>query len=260
MMMRSSRIRWWVVTLTAGLTVCATAWLGLWQLSRADTKLAWADQLSMRQAMAPLSWQDLNQVLSKDPAALQQVDAWEPLWHRSIELQGTWLHHATTYLDNRPMSGRVGYFVVTPLLDAASGVSVLVQRGWVPRHMQDRTLVPPVPLTTERVTVLGRFAPAPSKLFELGPEPGALIRQNIDLSEAASEWSLDLLHASVIQLTPELPNDGLLQEWPVIGADVHKHYGYAVQWFSLSSLTLLLYVWFQLIAPRRRSKTLVTPP
>jgi surfeit locus 1 family protein len=34
--------------------------------------------------------------------------------------------------------------------------------------------------------------------------------------------------------------------------DVHKHYGYAVQWFSLTALITGLYVWFQLLRPRRR--------
>ena len=34
-------------------------------------------------------------------------------------------------------------------------------------------------------------------------------------------------------------------------AGVHKHYGYAFQWFALSALILGLYVWFQLIRPRR---------
>jgi surfeit locus 1 family protein len=33
---------------------------------------------------------------------------------------------------------------------------------------------------------------------------------------------------------------------------VHKHYGYAFQWFALSALTCGLYAWFQLIRPRRR--------
>ena len=36
-------------------------------------------------------------------------------------------------------------------------------------------------------------------------------------------------------------------------ADVHKHYGYAFQWFALCALIVGLYVWFQLIRPRRRA-------
>ena len=48
------------------------------------------------------------------------------------------------------------------------------------------------------------------------------------------------------------PGDGLARDWPAPAADVHKHYGYAFQWFSLSALTVILYVWFQVLRPRRR--------
>jgi surfeit locus 1 family protein len=46
------------------------------------------------------------------------------------------------------------------------------------------------------------------------------------------------------------PADGLLRQWPPPAADVHKHYGYAFQWFALSALVLVLYVWFQILRPR----------
>ena len=48
--------------------------------------------------------------------------------------------------------------------------------------------------------------------------------------------------------------DGLLRQWPAPSTGVHKHYGYAFQWFSLCALTLVLYAWFQFIRPRRRLK------
>ena len=50
-------------------------------------------------------------------------------------------------------------------------------------------------------------------------------------------------------------SQGLLRDWPQINAGVQKHYGYAFQWFGLSVLVVLLYVWFQLVRrfylPRR---------
>ena len=48
--------------------------------------------------------------------------------------------------------------------------------------------------------------------------------------------------------------DGLLRQWPEPASDVHKHYGYAFQWFGLSALVIVLYVWFQIIRPRRRAR------
>jgi surfeit locus 1 family protein len=70
----------------------------------------------------------------------------------------------------------------------------------------------------------------------------------------ARESGLPLRPLSVMQLDePGQPPDGLLREWPAPAAGVHKHHGYAFQWFALSALSILLYVWFQLIRPRRRA-------
>jgi len=49
--------------------------------------------------------------------------------------------------------------------------------------------------------------------------------------------------------------DGLLRHWPAPAFDVHKHYGYAFQWFALAALITGLYVWFQLVRPRLRRRT-----
>ena len=39
----------------------------------------------------------------------------------------------------------------------------------------------------------------------------------------------------------------LRRDWPEPTTGVDKHYGYAFQWFGLSVLVVLLYVWFQLV-------------
>jgi surfeit locus 1 family protein len=38
-------------------------------------------------------------------------------------------------------------------------------------------------------------------------------------------------------------------------AGLQKNYGYAFQWFALCALILGLYVWFQLIQPRRKQSS-----
>jgi cytochrome oxidase assembly protein ShyY1 len=49
-------------------------------------------------------------------------------------------------------------------------------------------------------------------------------------------------------------SEGLLREWPVVASGVAKHHGYAFQWFGLSGLIALLYVWFQIVQPRRQKR------
>ncbi len=52
-------------------------------------------------------------------------------------------------------------------------------------------------------------------------------------------------------------SEGLLREWPQAATGVEKHYGYAFQWFGLALLIALLYVWFQIVRPRFKSKVTV---
>ena len=174
--------------------------------------------------------------------------------HRRITLEGRWVGGRTVYLDNRPMDGRAGFYVVTPLA-LADGDAVLVQRGWVPRDAADRSRVPQVATPEAVVRVDGRIAPPPSRLFELGAEQQGVIRQNLDLDAFGRETGLRLRPLSVQQLdAPGAPADGLLRRWPAPAVDVHKHYGYAFQWFALASLITGLYVWFQLVRPRLRRR------
>jgi surfeit locus 1 family protein len=236
------RARFWWLTLATVLAVAATGALGTWQLGRAAQKEALRTQREQRQAMPPVGWNEL-----RDAQAGLTLHA---LFDRAVRIEGRWLHEATVFLDNRALEGRPGFIVVTPLQMEGSAVHLLVQRGWVPRRFDDRTAVPALPQTHGQVTVEGRLAPPPSKLFEPGPASTGRIRQNVDLDALAVEWRMSPLPASLLQTGPQ--DEGLVRRWPLIGIDVHKHYGYALQWFGLCALLVILYVWFQFIAPRRR--------
>jgi surfeit locus 1 family protein len=173
------------------------------------------------------------------------------LQHRRAQLRGRWLSEESIYLDNRPMAGRTGFYVVTPLL-LDDGSAVLVQRGWTPRDQQDRTRVAPPPPAPGVVQVGGRIAPALARLYEFDGAASGPIRQNLDIDAYARETKRPLRPWVLIQDSPPSPPDGLLRQWPEPGSGVHKHHGYAFQWFSLSALTIGLYVWFQFVRPHRR--------
>ena len=99
----------------------------------------------------------------------------------------------------------------------------------------------------------GRLALSPSRLFELGPDSAGAIRQNLDVDAFARESGLALLPWVLVQIEDAAvpAADGLLRQWPEPAADVHKHYGYAFQWFALATLLIVLVAWFQVIRPRR---------
>lgn len=237
------RSRWFLLGVTLVATA-ATARLGLWQLDRAAVKTQLQARMLQRAAEPALP----QAALARDPAQA------EGQHHRLIQVRGQWLSRHTVYLDNRQMNGHPGFFVLTPLL-LAPGDAVLVQRGWAPRDAADRSHLKTVPDTPGEVSVSARVAPPPSKLFEMQAGDTGLIRQNLDLTAFSREIGVSLRPLSLQQIDgPDAPADGLQREWFVPAVDVGKHHGYAFQWFALCALILGLYVWFQLIQPRRQAR------
>lgn len=237
-------LRGWVLLGAALLTAGVTARLGVWQLDRAREKQQLQARLDERRALPALRGETLPRSAAELPAALD----------RAALLQGRWLAERTVLLDNRPMNGRPGFYPVTPLL-LADGSAVLVQRGWLPRDLQERTRIAPYETPAGEVQVQGRIAPQVPRLFEFDPAASQAgpIRQNLDLDSFARETRLALRPWVLIQDDkPGAAPDGLLRQWPAPATGVDKHHGYAFQWFALSALVIGLYVWFQLIRPRRR--------
>ena len=241
----SGRGRAAVVLVATLIGVTVTANLGAWQLRRAAQKVALQDALDSRARLGPLAAAEL-------PRSAEQVADQQ---YRPVQLRGRWLAQHNVFLDNRPMGARVGFTLVTPLqLDGRPDV-VLVQRGWVPRDLRDRALLPAIATPTEAVAVAGHIAPPPARLYEFAPSSAGLIRQNLDLAEFTLETGLPLAPLSVLQAdSPSTAGDGLLRQWPRPAVDVQKHYGYAFQWFALGALMAGLYVWFQLVRPRFRKR------
>ena len=242
-MVLSARGRAVVILVATLIGVAATANLGAWQLRRAAQKIALQQALDTRAKLPALG----SAELARTPA---QAEAQH---YRPVRLRGHWLPERTVFLENRQMNARVGFYVVTPLQLAGETRAVLVQRGWVPRDLRDRTLLPAVPAPPGDVELDGLIAPPPARLYEFSGGSGGLIRQNLDLDTFGVETGLSLAPLSVQAMaSPATAGDGLQRDWPHPAVDVQKHYGYAFQWFALCALMAGLYVWFQLVRPRLR--------
>jgi surfeit locus 1 family protein len=237
-----------------------TASLGLWQLDRARQKDQLQAAIQARSVMPPLK-----------NAELQGTDQ----HHRVAQLVGQWKPETLVHLENRPMNGQAGFVVLTAL-DLGDGRAVLVQRGWQPRDLRDRTLTQPVPTPPQQtVRLYARVAPPPSRLMDFEGAAQGTVRQNVDLKAYAQEFDLQLLPVSLVQLEPALQcegasnpaahsgstpvcerilEDGLKRDWVVVGSSADKNRGYALQWFGLSALVAGLYIWFQWLVPWRKRK------
>ena len=241
----SARSRALAILVATLVSVAIAGNLGAWQLRRAALKIALEEMLESRTKLPMLSAEELAR--TGEDAAGQH--------YRPVRLKGRWLSRHNVFLENRQMGGRVGFLVVTPLQLDGRPEAVLVQRGWVPRDLRDRTSLPPIETLAGLVEVLGQIAPPPARLYEFVPSTAGLIRQNLDVGEFARETGLTLVPTSVLQAeSSSTAGDGLRRVWPRPAVDVQKHYGYAFQWFALGALMAGLYVWFQLVRPRLRRR------
>ncbi|MCJ7800097.1 MAG: SURF1 family protein [Polaromonas sp.] len=246
MKLRLRSPKFWLIALAALLVAGSTFSLGQWQLRRAAQKEALQSAIGTRQSLPLLD----------NRALVAKIDAADAL-HRQALLKGTWLSEDTVYLDNRPMNGETGFFVVTPLALEGSVQVILVQRGWIRRDFTERTRLAPIATPSGLVTVRGRIAPPPSKLYAFKGAESGLIRQNLDVSVFGAETGLPLLAFSVLQTDPA--GEGMLRDWAAPNLGVDKHYGYAFQWFGLCALVLILFIWFQLILPVRSKLRSASP-
>jgi len=236
----------WLVLLAAVLGVLATFSLGMWQLGRAAEKTTLQDARSQQSAMVELDGRSLDNGLNKQA----QRSAWV---HRRFALTGRWLPQHTVFLDNRQMNAKPGFFVLTPFEIEGTGVVILVQRGWAQRSFTDRSALPNIDTPQGVVNVHGNLAPWPSRLYDFGVAEQGPIRQNLDVTSFRQETALELLEVTLVQ--SGAASEGLLREWPVVASGVEKHHGYAFQWFGLSGLIALLYVWFQIVQPHRQKRS-----
>jgi cytochrome oxidase assembly protein ShyY1 len=243
----NARWRFWFVTVAAVAGVAITLRLGVWQLSRADEKLTLQAQILAQSHQSPLQAAE----------ALADPQQWGQT-HRPVELRGQWLNEKTIYLDNRNHHGKPGFWVMTPLR-WSPGQVVWVQRGWVQRDLRDARQASPVFTPIEDVLVQGRIAPPLSHMVELATtEPVTsvnglpVIQANLDMAQMKALVN-DNVNALVIQTGQD--TDGLRRDWPVIAQSADKNKGYAFQWFALSALIAMLYLWFQWIQPIRHART-----
>lgn len=114
-----------LLTLLA-LAVAVLIGLGTWQIQRYQWKQDVVAERTARLAAPPL---EAPAVLDRPPA--------EVAWRR-VRLVGTWEHGRSMVLANRIRFGVKGENLVTPLVPAAGGPAILVDRGWYPETERDR--------------------------------------------------------------------------------------------------------------------------
>jgi surfeit locus 1 family protein len=154
-------------------------------------------------------------------------------------LRGDLLEKYTLFLDNRTHRGVAGYDVLQPLR-LRDGRQVLVNRGWV-QAAATRAQLPAVRTPAGEVALQGLRVDHLPRAFEpAGATREGRVWQNASVDEVAA-WSGLRLEPWVLEQHAG-PEDGLVREWPRADEGVGMHESYALQWYSLAALSVVLLV------------------
>lgn len=219
---------WWAI-LGIALSTLVLASLGIWQIERAQykTQLVAEHEQAEKQGRQPLK------ITSEDIDTDQGAR-----YGYHYYATGHYDDDQQILLQDQVHGTETGYRVWTPLV-LASGVRVLVDRGWIKRSDND-TPDPDAP--AGKVTIKGYWAHLPQPGIRFGQNkqchldgwPRALNYPSV----ATIDCQYDSPVAHGLLLLDPAEDGGFERDWDedAIGLRPWVHYFYAVQWFFLASL------------------------
>lgn len=201
--------------------------LGFWQLARADEKEQLLLTQSQQATQAPIDWHSGNI---------------EPDQYQPIHVRGHFMP-VTLLLDNQHYQHQFGYDVLSPLV-LAKGKVVLVDRGFVPANV-NREIIPSVTTPSGDIEIVGSAYFPSDKNWALGnifdkKQSNVAIIELFD-ARIVGQFLHKSVYPFIIRLRPEAAH-GFVRDWSVVAMSPSRHLGYAVQWFAMASVILLLYI------------------
>ena len=206
--------------------------LGQWQLRRAAEKTRVFERISAVENLPALT----------APVNDQQF---EENRYRRLQLRGRYDGSQQLLLDNMTHEGQAGYHVLTLFRPEGAARWLVVNRGWV-RAAPDRRVLPEITVNEAVREIRGRI--------DTLPRPGLTLEAAVAEEEAT--WpqvvffpSIDELEARLgkplfryqLWLDEEYP-DGFVRAWAPRTMTPDQHIGYAIQWFGLASVLVVMAV------------------
>jgi cytochrome oxidase assembly protein ShyY1 len=205
-----------------------SSFFGLWQWDRRG------------QAVAAITVLEAN--WDREPAELGSAeglspsrDQWTP-----VLIRGEYEPQDQMLVRTRPRGGQVGFEVLVPLR-SETGLTVVVNRGWIPtgESTDFPDLVPEAP--TGEVSVVARIKPGEPTLGGRGAPEGQL--PSIDLAAMEEALGYDLETEFFLLLDSETPKSAVA---PLPGLrpvlDEGPHLSYTLQWFVFALLAVIAFV------------------
>ncbi len=222
--------------------------LGFWQIQRLHWKESLIAQITQAQNIPARPLDDI----------INLPDTEQPF--RAAIVGGTLLFDKMVYVGLRQFDGQPGYDVIVPMritMGAYSGYHLLINLGWVPVQ-KFRTWQPPASLVGQETVVMqGVFRHQEPRTW-MTPDniPQTATWFNIHIQEIASTYGLKPFMPFYLQRSERLQEEEQLPKLELINPDLRNdHLQYAVTWFSLSV------IWLVMVALRMRpARKTLTPP
>jgi surfeit locus 1 family protein len=225
--------RAWAVLLTAA-ALAAFVSLGWWQIGRGREKQALIESFARG---TQTSVELVDDVTVDELPRFQHVRA---VGHYDASRQ--------VLVDNMPsQAGRPGYRVLTPFVREGATRLLLVDRGWVPLGRSRAELPRVDDVTAGRRAVSGRLDQLPAPGVRVGQAAAPGDRRwprvmNFPLPRDLEQALGQPVESRIVLLDPAAP-DGYERVWrPSLNFGPERHLGYAIQWFALAIVALVLFV------------------
>lgn len=210
--------------------------LGFWQLNRAQEK----EELLVLLADNKVTLISHKQQIKDLPK------------YANIKLIGHYLNTPQLLLDNQINNQVVGYHVFTPFEIDGIGMTIMINRGWVDKNKYTADMLIVEAAST---TISGKLNNTPQVGMQLGEieldmsKDSQLITYYDDqkvlrfLHEKICK-NLDCLVSKKIMWLKAGEDQGFKRDWNPIIMPPSKHIGYAVQWFSMTFVLILIFFYW----------------
>jgi surfeit locus 1 family protein len=278
----------WIILLAALVAGATTARLGWWQLDRAQQKTDRQEALNRQRALPPISREQLPLNPSQAAAAEHRRVSLQGQWRdtHTVYLDNRSMAGRVGFFVLTPLTLEGGAVVLVQRgfwprhvsdprrVDAPAAPAGLVQ-------VQGRLALAPSRMF--ELAELGQGSVAPQGRIRQNVEPvvhasetglpllpWVLIQEDWTISSIVSSATNSAAGASAstpasasaaaptaatgdlaLSAGPTAAADGLLRQWPQADLGKQKNLGYALQWFAMAVLVLVLYLWFQVFKPMR---------
>lgn len=223
-------------TLSTAVALAILIGLGTWQLHRLDWKRDLIETRAARITMTPLTIDE-----AVDAGRTGEIAEME---YRPVTMRGRYQHEWALRLQNRVREGAPGIHLISPFRPESGDTVVLVDRGWMPIDASLDMAERP-----EGIVEVDGY-------IRLYGEPGAFVPENepgnniwftMDDSQMRQATEVGGNLDFYVQAGPGSQPRDRLPVGTVPGVELRNdHLQYAVTWYSLAAVLLVIYVIFHL--------------